>query len=90
MIYTRSGFDRRYKKLPGPQRARIDAAIERFSEAIGHPHEHRGLGLRTFGRYLEFRAGLDLRVLALAESGDYFLMCVGDHDTIRAYVKQNP
>jgi hypothetical protein len=34
--------------------------------------------------------GVDLLILALAEAGDFFLMCVGDHDAIRAYVKGNP
>ena len=90
MIYQRSGFESRYKKLTRQQRQRIDAAILRFEQAVGRPHEHSGIGLRPFGRYLEFRAGIDLRILALAEAGDLFLMCVGNHDEIRAYVKNNP
>jgi len=90
MIFHRSGFERRYKKLTPQQKARIDTAVVRFQEALGRPHQHSALSLRPFGRYLEFRAGLDLRILALAESGDWFLMCVGNHDTIRAYVKDNP
>ena len=90
MIYTGSGFERRYKKLSRQQQARVDTAIGRFEISIGKPHEHSGMGMRPFGRYVEFRAGLDLRILALAESGDWFLMCVGNHDEIRAYVKNNP
>jgi hypothetical protein len=39
---------------------------------------------------VEFRAGLELRILALAEGGDFFLMCVGNHDELRAYVRNNP
>ena len=87
MIYTRTSFDRRYKKLSPRERARVDSAISRFASVLGRPHEHAGIGVRPFGRYLEFRAGLDLRILALPESGDFFLVCVGDHDSIRAYVK---
>lgn len=87
MIYLRPGFDRRYRRLSDHQRARVDAAIARFESAIGRPHEHAGIGVRPFGRYLEFRAGLDLRVLALPSGGDFFLVCVGNHDEIRAYVK---
>jgi hypothetical protein len=90
MIYQRPGFARRYKKLSAQQRARVDAAVARFQATVGKPHEHSGLGLRPFGRYLEFRAGLDLRILALPESGDFFLACVGDHNEIRAYVRGNP
>ena len=90
MIHFRSGFERRYKKLTPQQKARVDAAVARFQQAIGKPHQHSGIGLRPFGPYLEFRAGLDLRILVIAEEGDWFLVCVGNHDEIRAYLKNNP
>lgn len=90
MIYSRPGFERRYKKLSAGQQQRVDGAVQRFAASIGNPHGHSGLSMRGFGRYLEFRAGLELRILALPESGDFFLMCVGDHDEIRSYVKNNP
>ena len=90
MIYTLAGFERRYRKLTPQQRARVDSAVLRFQRAVGKPHEHAGIGLRPFGRYLEFRAGLNLRILANPEGGDWFLTCVGDHDEIRAYIKSNP
>ncbi len=89
MIYTRPGFDRRYKKLSPGQRQRVDAAVEPFVAPLGNPHHHSGVSVRAFGRYLEFRAGQDLRILALPESGDFFLMCVGNHEEIRSYVKNN-
>lgn len=90
MIYYQPGFERRYRKLTPQQQSTVDAAVARFVQAVGRPHEHRGLGLRAFGRYLEFRAGLQLRILALAESGDFFLMCVGNHNEIRASIRSNP
>lgn len=90
MIYCQPGFERRYKKLSPQQRSRIDGAVARFERTVGRPHEHGGISLRPFGRYLEFRAGLDLRILALPEGGDFFLMCVGNHNEVRAYIKNNP
>ena len=90
MIYTRPGFERRYKKLSPDQQARVDAAIEKFRSAIGNPHAHGGISLRPFGRHIEFRAGLDLRILTLPESGDFFLVCVGNHNEVRAYIRNNP
>jgi hypothetical protein len=90
MIYSRPSYQRRYKKLSAQQRERVDVAILRFSQTIGKPHEHGGLAPRSFGRFIEFRAGLDLRILALPEHGDWFLVCVGSHDEVRAYSKGNP
>ena len=87
MIYQRPGFGRRYKRLSPQERARVDSAIQRFQDSFGRPHAHGGIGMRPFGRYLEFRAGLDLRILALPESGDFFLVCVGNHNEVRAYIK---
>jgi hypothetical protein len=67
----------------------VNSAMARFVSAIGRPHQHGGIGLRPFGRYLEFRAGLDLRILVLPDGGDFFLVCVGNHDEVRAYIKSN-
>ena len=90
MIYCQPSFTRRYNRLTSQHRSRVDAAVARLEDAFGRPHLHAGVGIRPFGRYLEFRAGLDLRVLFLPEGGDLFLMCVGNHDEIRSYVKGNP
>ena len=90
MIYCQPSFTRRYNRLPPQNRSRVDAAIARLESAFGRPHLHAGVGIRPFGRYLELRAGLELRVLFLPEGGDLFLMCVEDHDEIRSYVKGNP
>jgi hypothetical protein len=87
MIYQRPSFARRYKKLSRDQQARVNAAVVRFEAAVGRPHAHAGIGLRPFGRFLEFRAGLDLRILALPQRGDFFLVCVGNHDQVRAFMK---
>jgi hypothetical protein len=90
MIYCQPSFTRRYDRLTPKNRSRVDAAVARLEDAFGRPHLHTGVGIRPFGRYLELRAGLDLRVLFLPEGGDLFLMCVGNHDEIRSYVKGNP
>ena len=89
MIYQRSSFERRFKKLTLQQKLAVDNAVVRFQQAVGKPHAHSGLGLRPFCNYLEFRAGLDLRILVLPQEGDFFLVCVGNHNEIRAYIWQN-
>lgn len=57
--------------------------------SFGRPHLHARLGIRPFGRYSEFRIGLQLRGLFLAESGDRFLVILGSHDALRSHLKNN-
>jgi hypothetical protein len=87
MIFQEPGYERRYKKLTAQQRARVDSSLARLAEVFGRPHLHAGLGIRPYGPYLEMRAGLDLRVLFFADEGDLFLVCVGNHDELRRYIK---
>jgi hypothetical protein len=63
VIFTRPKFDRAYRSLPAQQQAAVKAAIARVEPVFGRPHLHSGIGLRPFGKYFEFRAGLDLRIL---------------------------
>jgi hypothetical protein len=65
MIYVRPRYERAWRKLTPAQQVAVNAAVARLEAAFGRPHEHSGLGLRAFGRYFEFRAGLGLRVLFL-------------------------
>jgi hypothetical protein len=87
VIFTRPKFDRAYRSLPAQQQAEVQAAIARVEPAFGRPHLHSGIGLRPFGKYFEFRAGRDLRILFLPEGGDLHLCFVGNHDQVRAYIK---
>jgi hypothetical protein len=89
VIYSLPSFDRARRRLSPPQEAALVAALARLETAFGHPHLHAGLGLRPFGRYFEFRIGLQLRSLFLPESGDLLLVIVGTHDQIRAYIRNN-
>lgn len=88
MIFTRPKFDRAYRSLPVQQQAAVKASIARVEPAFGRPHLHSGIGLRPFGKYFEFRAGLELRVLFLAEGGDLHLCFVGNHNQVRAFIKK--
>jgi len=87
VIFTRPKFDRAYRSLPAQQQAAVKAAIARVESSFGRPHLHSGIGLLPFGKYFEFRAGLELRVLFLPEGGDLHLCFVGNHNQVRAYLK---
>ncbi len=88
-IYQRPAFIRALAKLSDPQQELVRQRARRAAEILGHPHQHSGLGLRPFGRYKEFRAGLHLRCLFLLADGDIHLVMVGTHDEIAAYVRNN-
>jgi hypothetical protein len=89
MIYRLPSFERAVARLSPAQQTAVQAALRQLPEAFGHPHRHAGFGLRPFGRYFECRAGLDVRVLFLVDHGDFFLATAGNHDHIRAYIKNN-
>ena len=88
-MIARPSFERAAKKLTRQEKDAVNAAVERLPGVFGYPHQHSGAGIRPFGRYLELRAGLGLRILFLAEGGDLHLCTVGSHDDVRAYVKNN-
>ncbi len=89
MIYRLPSFDRAFQRLTAPQQAEVRSAVEQIPQAFGHPHRHAGLGLRPFGPYFECRVGRALRVLFLAEQADFILATVGNHNQVRAYLKNN-
>jgi mRNA-degrading endonuclease RelE of RelBE toxin-antitoxin system len=88
-IYQRPAFIRALKKLSEAEQELVRQRARRAAEILGHPHEHSGVGLRAFGRYKEFRAGLHLRCLFLLEGGDIHLIIVGNHDDIASYVRNH-
>jgi len=89
MTFQQPSFQRAWKKLPPAAQTTVTAAVGRLETSFGRPHLHAGIGLRPFGRYFELRASLGLRVLFLVDGGDFFLITVGPHDHVRAYLKNN-
>jgi len=89
MTFQQPSFQRAWKKLAPAAQTAVTAAVARLETSFGRPHLHAGIGLRPFGRYFELRAGLGLRVLFLVDGGDFFLITVGSHDHVRAYLKNN-
>ncbi len=88
-VFTRASYDRAFKKLTGPEKTAVNSAISRLPDSVGRPHAHSGIGLRRVGKYLECRAGLQLRVLFYLFEGDIFLATIGNHNDIARYVKEN-
>ena len=87
MILTRPSWDRAFKKLTEDQQHRVNTVLTNLENSFGRPHRHAGIGVRPIGHYLECRAGLDLRILFVASRGDLILVTVGNHNAIRAFIK---
>ena len=88
-IYQRPAFVRAMKKRPAAEQEQIRQRARRVAQVIGDPHAHSGLGIRPFGRYFEFRVGLQIRCLFLLEGGDMHLVMAGSHDDLSAYIRNN-
>jgi hypothetical protein len=90
MILTLPSYERAFGRLTDQQQEGVQAALSVLENALGNPHTHSGIGIRRFGKFLEARAGLDLRILLVSREADIILVTVGSHDDLQAYIKNNP
>ena len=88
-LYQRPAFVRALKNRPAAEQEQIRERARRVAEVFGHPQTHSGLGVRQFGRYFEFRVGLQVRCLFLLEGGGLHLVMVGTHGELSAYLRNN-
>jgi hypothetical protein len=77
---------------------RSDAELEEVAqrltsllEAFGKPHQHAGLGVRRLeDNAFEFRISRGVRVIFLHQKPNVLnLMMIGNHDDVRAWLKEN-
>ena len=72
------------------ERQRLLRRLEQLRASWGHPHLHAGLGLRKIGFDLyEIRMGLKIRVVFLRKPPDLVAVCIGNHDDVEKWKKQN-
>ncbi len=69
----------------------INSRLKGLCESFGKPHGHVGLEGRPMGKsFFEFRISRDLRVVFLFIRPNRFrLMMTGNHDEVRAWLKEN-
>ena len=89
-ILTRPSYRRSLKNFSDSEIAEINLAVGRLPEALGKPHVHSGLSIRKLRPAIfEVRAGLQIRVLFARDAGDIVLVFAGNHNQVRAWVKEN-
>ena len=71
--------------------AEINHRLSQLAESFGQPHGHAGLGLRHLREHaFEFRISRGLRVVFLFFKPNRLqLMMTGNHDEVRAWLKEN-
>ena len=82
-------FIRQYQALSDAEQRLCDAALEALPEGFGFPHRHAGLGIRALRRGVyECRATQSLRIGFTQHADTLLIHLVGNHDTIRAWLRK--
>jgi len=82
-------FERSLKKLGPVEKAQLKESLDQFKDFVYKGVAPTGLGFKKLDHGIyEFRAGLRLRVLVLAEEDSYYLVLTGNHDEIRRYLRR--
>ena len=75
--------------MPAVDHAAVADALKKLPHQFGRPHLHSGLGIRRLRPdTFEFRASRALRGLFLWRHGEIRVECVGTHDEIRRYLRE--
>jgi mRNA-degrading endonuclease RelE of RelBE toxin-antitoxin system len=83
-------FIRQYRRLSRTDQQFCDAALEALSDAFGDPHRHTGLGIRALRRGVyECRASVAVRIGFTRHGETLLLQAVGNHDAIRAWLRNS-
>jgi len=86
-----TSWKRRAKHRSDSELDQINSRLKDLCESFGKPQEHVGLGVRPLGKSIfEFRISRDLRVaLLFIRPKTFRLMMTGNHDEVRAWLKEN-
>jgi len=83
-------FVRQYGRLSKGDQKSCDAAVETLPAAFGYPHRHAGLGVRALRRGVyECRASAAVRIGFTRHEETLLLHAVGNHDVIRAWLRNS-
>jgi hypothetical protein len=87
-IIILSAFDRSVRKLSPLEKTQLSESLEQFRTFVFRGVKASGFGFKKIGDDIyEFRVGLRLRVIILAEGNTYYLALVGNHDEVKKYLR---
>jgi mRNA-degrading endonuclease YafQ of YafQ-DinJ toxin-antitoxin module len=84
-----SGSFRKWvRDLPKETRGKIGLTLQCLERDFGHPHRHRGLGIRRLtGNYFEIRVGLDIRLVFQNRADCLLFVMAGNHDEVQKFLR---
>lgn len=88
-ITLTASFERDYQHHNLKEKELVHEVITKLPQQMGKPHSHSGIGIRKIhasGIY-EARLGLGLRMVFALGKGELILHRLGDHETVRKYLK---
>jgi mRNA-degrading endonuclease YafQ of YafQ-DinJ toxin-antitoxin module len=81
-------FRARVRDYPREVRGKIGRALRQLEEDFGHPHRHRGLGIRKLaGQFFEIRVGLDVRLIFQNRPECLFFIMAGNHNEVQRFLR---
>ena len=76
------------RQYPKETRNKIGKALQGVESDFGHPHRHRGLGVRKLSQvYFEIRVGLDLRLVFQNRPDALLFVMAGKHDEVQRFLR---
>ena len=91
MVEVGPSWKRWAKHRSDPELEEINHRLTQLVAAFGNPHAHAGLGLRRLRENVfEFRISRGIRVVFLFFKPNRLqVMMTGNHDEVRAWLKEN-
>ncbi len=81
-------FRRRVREYSKETRGKIGLTLQVIERDFGHPHRHRGLGIRKLTEdYFEIRVGLDIRLVFQNRADCLIFVMAGNHDDVRKFLR---
>ena len=76
------------RSYPKETRGKIGRALQAVESDFGHPHRHRGLGIRKLSpTFFEIRVGLDIRLVFQNRPDALLFVMAGNHDAVQAFLR---
>lgn len=87
-LELRESFRTAVRKYPNETLGKIGRALQAAENDFGHPHRHRGLGIRKpTPTFFEMRVGLDIRLIFQNRPESLLFVTAGNHDEIQKFLR---